>query len=359
MTQNISYQLTGLINGQTYYFVVRAQDPSGNEDNNTVEISVTPTINANSIVLDAKAYWKFKEGSGYITADETGNNNDGNINGASWSAGKVDNALIFDGINDYVKVEDSPSLRVTGDITLEGWFKTTVNDGSDDGLIGKWGANGHDYLLWTYRGNIIFDSAGSLFAIRWIGGMSNLADGNWHHLVITCNGTTGIIYFDGVKKAMGTVPAIPTSANPFYIGTYDAREVSSFPGQIDEVVVYDRALTSAEVQTRFSGVGADTSPPVFSGLVTAVDTQIGGAVDLSWSPASDSSIPITYNIYYATSPGGYGFANAVTQNTSYRVTGLTNNQRYYFVVRAQNALGNEDDNMVELSTTPTLNVVIP
>ena len=68
------------------------------------------------------AYWKFDEGSGTSVADSSGNGNTGTlVNGPLWTAGRVGNALFFDGIDDNVTVPDSTSLDLSSSFTLSAW----------------------------------------------------------------------------------------------------------------------------------------------------------------------------------------------------------------------------------------------
>ncbi|MFX1484529.1 MAG: LamG-like jellyroll fold domain-containing protein [Promethearchaeota archaeon] len=67
------------------------------------------------------SYWKFDEGTG-ATADDSCDENYGTVYGATWTTGQVDNALAFDGVNDYVRVSSSDSLKISGDLTLEAWI---------------------------------------------------------------------------------------------------------------------------------------------------------------------------------------------------------------------------------------------
>jgi hypothetical protein len=155
---------------------------------------------------------------------------------------------------------------------------------------------------------------------------------------------------DGSPAFMGTdvlltAPAGAAAAGPNYTifvggGGYVGSSKSHIVGTINVTVV----------------ASGDSTPPTFAGATGATDAGTGGAVDLTWAAATDPSTPITYNIYYATTSGGqnFGTPDATTTNlTGVQVTGLTDTQIYYFVVRAEDSVGNEDTNTTEYSATPT------
>ena len=100
----------------------------------------------------------------------------------------------------------------------------------------------------------------------------------------------------------------------------------------------------------------DSIQPAFAGLTSATSTHKGGEISLSWTAATDNSLPLTYNIYESTTSGGQNFSSPTyaTQSTSYTVTGLLDGTTYYYVVRALDAgaPGNEESNVVELSAAP-------
>ena len=101
---------------------------------------------------------------------------------------------------------------------------------------------------------------------------------------------------------------------------------------------------------------ADTTPPDFSGITSVSDTMQGGKVGLEWSEATnDASTPYIYNIFYAQTSGGQNFAapQATTAATSTFIAGLTDEQIYHFIVRAEDSVGNESTTTVELSAAPT------
>lgn len=122
-------------------------------------------------------------------------------------------------------------------------------------------------------------------------------------------------------------------------------------------VYYDSADYNSGLNMPGNASAPDGNPPTFSGLYNASDAGTGGQINLSWNAATDDegSTPITYYIYISSTSGtfNWGSENYTTQNTYYNVTGLTNGQTYYFVVRAQDSASNMDTNSVERSASPS------
>ncbi|MDD4308492.1 MAG: Ig-like domain-containing protein [Thermoplasmata archaeon] len=194
---------------------------------------------------------------------------------------------------------------------------------------------------------------------------------------ITAVGTDSALVVEGTTPS---TTAIPLTAGWNLVG-YPALEpktaqiaLSGIP--CDRMSVYNGAsasliedFTDLSAVTMEAGYGywlhvtsdcvwnvGDVTPPTFAGLVSAVDSPTDGAVDLTWNAASDPSYPIIYNVYISTTSGGQNFAapTYTTGQTTAQVTGLTNGQIYYFVVRAEDSAGNEDTNTVQRSATPTV-----
>jgi hypothetical protein len=120
-----------------------------------------------------------------------------------------------------------------------------------------------------------------------------------------------------------------------------------------------QTVDSAQKKSLWSANGTvviDADAPVFGGLAMAQDLGTGGAVRLTWSAASDSAPPITYNVYYSTGSRPYNFASADFSTTGVLldVSGLQNNMAHSFTVRAMDSLGNEDSNNIARIITPTL-----
>lgn len=124
-------------------------------------------------------------------------------------------------------------------------------------------------------------------------------------------------------------------------------------GDTKEVVCYRSGAGEAyldDVVTEKIIISVDTTPPTWStttGCVSATTTEVPGAVYLTWGTATDDqSPPVTYNIYYDTfSPPTTKRISSLTV-TSYTIYGLKSGLTYYFIVRAQDSVGNEDNNLV-------------
>jgi hypothetical protein len=150
------------------------------------------------------ALWHFNEGVNTTVFDETENDNDGTIYGATWTgtpptwvAGKYGYALQSDGIDDYVLVPDSDSLDVTNEITIEAWIKMGNNDNGDGIMFKDYAYGVH---CWNWRPDteinpcVFIDTqwAGS----NWVPDVT-INYWKWHHIVFTFDGTYQRFYVDG------------------------------------------------------------------------------------------------------------------------------------------------------------------
>jgi hypothetical protein len=194
------------------------------------------------------AAYSFNENAGTSVADASGSGNGGSIGTATWStAGKYGNALSFNGSGARVTVPDSPSLRLTTGMTLEAWvFPTTVNavwrdviyKGNDDYYVEATSSNGRPVGGGTFGGN-----NGEAY------GTANLAANTWTHLAATYDGTTLRFYVNGTQvSSTPRTGAIATSAGVLGIGG-DPLWGQYLSGRIDDVRIYNRALTQAQIQT--------------------------------------------------------------------------------------------------------------
>lgn len=122
------------------------------------------------------------------------------------------------------------------------------------------------------------------------------------------------------------------------------------------------ALSAWSAEDSFVALGPDIVAPAFAGL-SSVTGCGGGCLELSWTAASDAphnSTPISYRVYKSTVLGAFNFASpyAETTGTTVQINSLINDTAYYFVVRARDALGNEDTNTVEMPGVPAASITI-
>jgi hypothetical protein len=192
------------------------------------------------------SYWKFEEGNGSTANDSIDTNHGTLMNDPVWTTGKVGGALSFDGVNDYVEVPHNTGLNLeslTGS-TYDGWFMSTGGDGV---VIAK-------HICGISWGWFFTTQQGCFIGNHYIGGVGvgglNLDDGQFHHFACVKDGTTYREYIDGVLVSEDTGPVVGTpTAQPIQIGI--AGGCDPFRGQIDEVAIYDRALSPEKIQRHY------------------------------------------------------------------------------------------------------------
>jgi hypothetical protein len=217
----------------------------GSESCATPTPSPTPTATPAPGLVAA---YGFNEGSGTVVNDASGNGNNGTINGATWTtSGKYGNALNFNGTNALVTINNAASLQLTTGMTLEAWVYPTVSGPWWGDVIYKGNDN---YYLEGTSDNSGFPAMGAtLPGTPPLYGTGVLALNTWAHLAATYDGATMRLYVNGVQVASrAQTGTIVTSTNPLQIGG-DSIYGQYFTGRIDEVRIYNRALSAAQIQS--------------------------------------------------------------------------------------------------------------
>lgn len=186
----------------------------------------------------------FDEGTGTTTADASGQGNHGTLDGAAWTtAGKHGNALDFDGVDDLVEVAHASSLTLTTSGTLSAWVNPD-DTRIDDPVFAK----GDGYGLFASDYNSLAPSG--FIGRNWLISETGLVTGDWTHVAVTfASGAPSAIYIDGVAVSAWSAQASgdPISADgPLTVGAATAFG-NWFDGRIDDVRVYDVALTATEI----------------------------------------------------------------------------------------------------------------
>jgi hypothetical protein len=192
------------------------------------------------------AAYAFNEGAGSTIADVSGNNNNGTVgSGVTWTAqGKSGSALVFNGSGGLLTIPDSASLRLTSGMTLEAWVNPSTLSSAWRDVIYKGNDN---YFLEASSSSGGVPAAGGTFARAF--GAGPLPANTWTHLAVTYDTATLRLYVNGVQvSSVASTVSMATSTNPLQIGG-DSIYGQYFQGIIDEVRVYNRALSQTEIQT--------------------------------------------------------------------------------------------------------------
>ena len=210
-----------------------------------------------------RGYWNFDSGSGSNLIDSAGDNN-GDINGASWTSAKYDKGLYFDGNNDYVKLSDWGVFDGSTSVSVSTWVNPNSLAYSDDGhfsnhaqLVGKQGSNSDDNyelaLLDTGEVGVYVDNGNN---VQITGGSVNT--GNWYHVTSTYGDGRLELYVNGDKVASTSASgSLVANSHPVEFGgdsggNYGGGNYFWYDGKMDETRIYDRELSSSEVQELYN-----------------------------------------------------------------------------------------------------------
>jgi hypothetical protein len=197
-------------------------------------------------------WWKLDEGEGISAYDSSGNGNTGTLTNLDpsndWVDGKFGKALDFDGSDDYVETSASTIFDVGTTVSMTAWIKRDTNSHNWESI-----AN-HIKKTSSYDGYWIGSIANGKIR-AFVGPYTNYVDTTnavsnsvWHHVALVSNGTIFSIYVDGVKaSADQAVGAISTTNVSVRIG----RSIAAgeyFDGQIDDVRIYNYALTAEQIK---------------------------------------------------------------------------------------------------------------
>ena len=228
--------------------------------NNSVNYIKFRRLNGNEAGL--VSYWRLNEGSGTTVNETAPTARTGTlIGGPQWINSTAPIALSpvagtgisFDGLDDQITVNHAPALNAYP-LTVTAWFRTSRNSANYDAIVNKYpGGSGNGYSLHVRNGRLAAfyfnPNGGRVYTADpgFDGGF--VADGQWHHVAFLVDTNGGRLYLDGVQTGSQSwvlgAPGPPTDTNAVSFGRYPGQ--SSFSGQIDEVAIWNRTFTSAEI----------------------------------------------------------------------------------------------------------------
>lgn len=231
------------------------------------------------------AHWNFDEGSGTVAGDSVGGNNATLVNGPVWSTDRPATsfpnfyALSFDGVDDYA-LRSGVVTTVTDNVTLTAWVKWKGRNVSTSGaqaIVYNGNSDNSGYGIYMWSDGRVFILVGGVAFVD-----TNIvlaADNRWRHLAAKREGGTWAIFLDGVQQ---TVTANSTAAPHVPLGSLtiggNNMIAESFNGLIDDVRVYDNALSSSDI----SALAAPAAVPAMNGWWMAAFVIISGAASVHY-----------------------------------------------------------------------------
>lgn len=183
------------------------------------------------------SYWPFQLGG---AVDEYGRNN-GTVSGATKTIGKYGDALATVATSDRVTVPDDPSLRITGNITIEAWVYYV--SGTYYFIAAK-DTHLKEFYFYVYP-------AGS--KVRWYrsGSGTDVAfttpTSEWFHIAVVDNGANALFFKNGLQVASGASQTGTSGTDDVNIANAVGENYAG-NGKIDEVCIYNRALSDDEIR---------------------------------------------------------------------------------------------------------------
>ncbi len=200
------------------------------------------------IPVGASGFWSFNEGTGTTSADLSGKGYTGLIKNATWTVGKLGNALLFNGINSSVRIQGSASEAPENAIAFEAWVNPTEQKTAKIIQKRDWDGDGIGQDKWNGWQGSIRTADGVSHSVNWGSGQVPLD--TWSHLALSYDGASLKLYVNGVLKAETPVTGkLKKTTEDIYIGS-DAGIQKFFKGTIDELAFYNRSLSAAEIASR-------------------------------------------------------------------------------------------------------------
>lgn len=301
-------------------------------------------------------HWTFDEGKGAMARDASGRGNHGKVmGGASWTKGVFGGALAFDGTDDFVLLPNEGHFDLTGNMTVSAWIRVDAFTRSWQSIVTKgdraWRlhrASNTNCLGWACS-DLSRGEVGDLYGERAVN------DGRWHHVAGILDGTRSCLFVDGVLDASErTTRAISTNDFPVLIGENAQQKGRLFRGCIDDVRIYNRALSVDELQALFKEGAAAAQLPASKAVVTRPDAgqpiEAANVVNLvrgegHWPEfrgpagngcAESKALPLTWNetdsITWKTAIHDIGWSSPVVWGNQVWVTTATKNGKQAFAV---------------------------
>ncbi|MGD0649522.1 MAG: LamG-like jellyroll fold domain-containing protein, partial [Acidobacteriaceae bacterium] len=299
--------------------------------------SATATVTVSSGLVGR---WPLDEGTGLVAHDISGQGNNGtwsgvpsSPNGTYYSTGVIGSyAGYFDGSDNKLTIGTQPAYQFTGPFTVSAWINTvsggtilTMQNGGDNG-----------YNLAISYGIIRFCVYANTIETCTGGGHYPLSSPGWTYFTAVSDGSNISVYANG--SFVASSPAAPPTAStgPLVFGVAQRGGYSNFIGSLDDIRIYNRALSANEISSLYNtDVGTPSAPTNLQAYPG--DSQMG----LSWNAPTLGSTLTNYEVDYRqhNASAWSTLSHPTSTATSITVSGLTNGVSYDFEVTGVNIAG--------------------
>jgi len=229
---------------KTYYWRVDGIDANGKTTTGDVW-----SFNTGKLV----GWWKFDESTGTIAADSSGNGNNGVLKGNPvWrpTGGKTGGAIELGGKGDYVEISNESAFDINDQITVSAWVNITDVPQEWTGIVTK--GDSAWRVSTSFAKNVFHFGVSSR---DYINGTTTVDSGQWHNVVCVYDGQKMSIYVDGKPDVISMPLTVPIGTNDFPVCIGENIELKGhcFHGLIDDVRIYNYALSKDEVVELYSG----------------------------------------------------------------------------------------------------------
>jgi len=257
----------GLTPNTSYTYRVYAFNSAGNSIQYSNEVTIStqdsiPSWLTNGLV----GYWPFNGNAN----DESGNGNNGTVNGAMLASDRLGNtgkAYSFNGTSDFISIPHSSSLAIQNNITISIWKKSYGNTGNYENYItkrdlnGNWnynlgashffgpgGCSGEVNKYFTARRN----NGGGQYELKFTDSLVTPSVNNWTHVTAVIENNIVYFYLNGIPTGTScfgnqfSIPSVDTGA-PLTMGSCNCGLSEYFNGILDDIRIYNRALSASEV----------------------------------------------------------------------------------------------------------------
>lgn len=269
------------------------------------------------------AWWPFDENAGSVATDIAGANNGSTVNNPVFISGKVKNSVQFNGSN-YVTIPDNDLLTFgLSDFTIEFWVNFKTVGGGSIGTPGnvfishnEGAGTRNKWFFALGGGNLFFHINGPQIGPKFFPLVPfSPVTGRWYHLAVTRNVNTYTIYIDGSPQGSATVSdALPNPNAPLVIGQSNEGFGGFINGSIDEMTIYRRALSSAELS---SIVNADLAGKCKNLAYSISDV---GVIELN---LPKSNCGLSSNEVVKVRVKNYGITTAASFSINYKINNNT------------------------------------